>query len=132
VDGGSQEYVRNYRELFPDGLESPSLLAYGYYVNSLAALLALKQIDCDLSDDQAAFKNALSNLAFDTPTGPVRLDHNRNAIAHIFIREVSERADGRHYNKLVKTIPEVNQTLGMPEDEYLQMGALTRDNPSCP
>jgi branched-chain amino acid transport system substrate-binding protein len=26
----------------------------------------------------------------------------------------------------------VNQTLGQPEDEFLKLGVVGRDNPSCP
>ena len=43
------------------------------------------------------------------------LDKNRNAIADIFLTEVTEGADGNLYNKLVKVVPQVNQTLGIPE-----------------
>jgi branched-chain amino acid transport system substrate-binding protein len=124
-----QAFVQAYREKFPNGLYSPSLFAYGYYVNTKAALLALDSIDGDLSNGQVRFKNALSNLEFVTPTGPVRLDHNRQAIATVFITEVDRNEDGKLYNRLVKINPYVNNTLGMPEDEYLSIGPLTRDNP---
>jgi len=49
----------------------------------------------------------------DTPTGKVSLDKNRNAIADNFLTEVSKNADGTLYNKLIKVIPQVNQTLGI-------------------
>ena len=29
-------------------------------------------------------------------------------------------------------MPQVNQTLGMPEDEFMKLGAVGRDNPACP
>jgi branched-chain amino acid transport system substrate-binding protein len=28
-------------------------------------------------------------------------------------------------------VPQVNQTLGIPEDEFLALGAVSRENPSC-
>jgi branched-chain amino acid transport system substrate-binding protein len=124
-----QAFVQAYRAKFPDGLYSPSLFAYGYYVNTKAALLALDSIDGDLANGQVRFKNMLSNLEFVTPTGPVRLDHNRQAIATIFITEVDRNEDGTLYNRLVRLIPYVNNALSMPEDEYLHIGPLTRDNP---
>lgn len=127
-----QAFVSAYRQKFPKGLASPSLFAYSYYVNTRAALLALEKVNGDLSDNQAKFMDALRTLEFMTPTGPVRLDHNRNAIASIFIRRVEQREDGSLYNTLVKTTPEVNQTLGIPEAEYLKMGAFDKNNPSCP
>ena len=34
-------------------------------------------------------------------------------------------------NKVIKVIPMVNQTLGIPEKEFLQIGPVGRDNPDC-
>ena len=53
----------------------------------------------------------------------VKLDENRNAVADIFLTEVAQGADGNLYNKVVKVIPAVNQTLGMPEAEFLSPGS---------
>jgi branched-chain amino acid transport system substrate-binding protein len=45
---------------------------------------------------------------------------------------VEKKADGTLYNKLAQVVSNVNQTLGVPEAQYLQMGEFSRDNPSCP
>jgi len=96
------------------------------------ALLALDEVNGDLSDGQAKFRDALSKLSFDTPTGKVSLDKNRQAIADIYLTEVTKGEDGHLYNAVVKVVPQVNQTLGIPEDEFLALGKVGRDNPSCP
>jgi branched-chain amino acid transport system substrate-binding protein len=126
-----QQFVHAYNTHFPKGLKSPSHITQGNCVNTKAALLALSQVDGDLSDGQARFKHALATLEFETPTGPVRLDHNRNAIATNFLTEVAQKPDGTLYSRLVKAIPEVNQTLGINEAEYLEIGQFNRDNPNC-
>ena len=131
-DAAWQQFVSAYKAKFPDGLPSPSLFAHAYYINTKAALLGLQQVNGDLSNGEAKLKGALSTLQFDTPTGPVKLDHNRQAIANIYVTVVDKKSDGTLYNKLVKVIPNVNQTLGVPEDQYLAQGPLSRDNPSCP
>jgi branched-chain amino acid transport system substrate-binding protein len=132
-DPAWQRFVQDYRARFPRGLSSPSLFAWGYYVNTKAALLALQAIKADLSDKQVNFMAALRKLVFDTPTGRVRLDHNRNAIGSVFINEVDQHTDGTLYTRLVKTIPNVDQTFGIPEAEYLKIGMFNRGNPSpCP
>jgi branched-chain amino acid transport system substrate-binding protein len=132
-DPAWQTFVQSYRDKFPKGLSSPSLFAWGYYVNTKAALLALKSVKGDLADGQKKFLEALRNLAFDTPTGPVKLDHNRNAIANVFINIVDKRGDGSLYTRLVKTITGVDQTFGMAEDAYLKIGMFNRGNPPpCP
>ena len=100
-------------------------------MNTKAAILALQQVNGDLSDGGAKFRAALSKLTFDTPTGPVKLDHNRNAIADIFVTEVTEAPNGDLLNKVVSIAKDVNQTLGAPEAEFLKIGASSRDNPDC-
>ncbi|MGR3659788.1 MAG: ABC transporter substrate-binding protein [Paracoccaceae bacterium] len=124
-------FVSAYQEQFPDGFGSPSLFAHGYYVNTKAALLALNEVDGDLSDGSAAYRAALSALSFETPTGMVSLDERRNAIADIFLTEVIETADGKLANSTVKITPQVTQTFGLSYEEFLEYGTVGRDNPSC-
>ena len=97
-----------------------------------AALLALNAVGGDLSDGQARFKEALCYLEFESPTGRVRLDHNRAAIATVYVTQVIRQADGTLATRLIKTIPDVNSTLGVAEDEYLAIGPFSADNPVCP
>ena len=126
-----KQFVANYQETFPDGLQSPSLFAHGYYVNTKALLLSLQKIDGDLSNGQIELQKTLSALEFDSPTGPIKLDHNRQAVTTIFITVVEQDQNGNLYNKLVQEVPNVNQTLGIPENEYLAIGELTRSTTGC-
>lgn len=111
---------------------SPSLFAHAYYINMKAAILALDEVGGDLSDDGAKFREALAGLEFDTPTGKVSLDDNRNAVADMYLTEVSEADDGTLVNKMIQVTPQVNQTLGIKADEFMALGAVSRENPSCP
>ncbi len=124
-------FVESYRKAFPDGFPVPSLFADAYYMNTKAALLALAEVNGDLGDGGAKYRAALSKLTFETPTGPVKLDHNRNAIADIFVTEVTEAPNGDLLNKVVSIAKSVDQTLGEPEAEFVKMGAASRDNPDC-
>ncbi len=124
-------FVTAYKEQFPDGFPSPSLFAHAYYVNTKAALLALDAVGGDLSDGGAKFREALANLEFETPTGPVHLDERRQAVADIFLTEVVEGPEGNLVNKTIKVIPQVSQTLGLSYEEFLDYGPVSRDNPTC-
>jgi branched-chain amino acid transport system substrate-binding protein len=126
-----QKFVADYKAASADGFPAPSLFAHGYYVNTTAVLLALDQVAGDVSGDQAKFRDALSKLSFDTPTGKVSLDKNRNAIADIYLTEVIKADDGSLRNKVVKVVPQVNQTLGIPEADFMALDAVGRDNPDC-
>lgn len=124
-------FVDEYKKQ-PGAFPSPSLFAHAYYLNMKAMIMALEEVKGDTSDGGKALQAALAKVAFDGPTGKVSLDANRNAVADIFLTEVSEGADGNLYNKLVKVIPQVNQTLGIDPAEFMKLGAVSRENPSCP
>jgi branched-chain amino acid transport system substrate-binding protein len=125
-------FVADYQKAFPKGFPSPSLFAHGYYVEAEAVFQALDKVKGDLSDNQKALRETLSTMELDTPTGKVHLDKNRNGVADIFLTEVSACADGKLYNKVVRVIPQVPQTMGMDEAAFLAIGPASRDNPSCP
>ena len=65
------------------------------------------------------------------PAGEVVIDANRNGVGPTYITEVTKSADGSLFNKVVKTVPNVTQTLGLPEAEFKKMGLGTRDIPDC-
>ena len=107
------------------------MFAHEYYISTKAALLALQQVDGDLSDGHKKFRDALTNLSFMTPAGMRSLDENRQVITDIFLSEVVEGPDGNLITKLVKRVPQVNQTLGEDLDTFLAYGVVGRDNPDC-
>lgn len=130
-DAAWKKFVNGYKAAFKDGFPSPSLFAHGYYVNTKAALDALDAVKGDLSSNQAALRKALSTMTLSTPTGEVKLDANRNAVANMYLTEVAKAADGSLYNKVVKVVPNVSQTLGLSKAEFEKVGLGTRSNPEC-
>jgi branched-chain amino acid transport system substrate-binding protein len=125
-------FVAAYKKSDTKAFNSPTLFSHGYYIEAIALMQALDAIKGDLSDGQKKLRDTLATEVVETPTGPVHLDHNRNAIADEFLTEVSLATDGHLYNKVVKVIPQVNQTLGVAEDEFKKNGPPSRENPSCP
>ena len=85
----------------------------------------------DLSDSGEKLRAALSSLNFEAPTGMVSLDARRNAIADIFLTEVVEGPDGNLVNQTIKVISQVSQTFGLPYDQFLEYGQVSRTNPPC-
>ena len=122
-------FVADYKKSFPDGYPSPTLFALGYYINMKAALDGLEAVKGDLSDGQKKYRAALAKLVVKTPVGDVRLDGNRQAIGTTFITEVAKDAKGGLYNKVLRKIDNVDQTLSIKKEEF-QIGS--RDVPNCP
>ena len=132
ADPKYQAFIAKYKKRFPDGLTAPSAPFYAYYIATQAVIEALNKVNGDLSDEGAKFRAALAKVKLDTAAGTVSLDENRQAVANIYVTEVAQRADGALYNKVVKVVPAVNQTLGQPRDAFVARGVPSRDNPSCP
>jgi branched-chain amino acid transport system substrate-binding protein len=126
------EYTEALATAYPD-LEGTgsSVFVYGYYTALEAIAQALEQTDGDLSDDHAAFREALAGLVLEAPLGPIRLDENRQAIMDNFLQQIVEdtTGDGVPDVRTIKRIPEVDQTFAgffSPETP-----SPDRDNPEC-
>jgi branched-chain amino acid transport system substrate-binding protein len=126
-----KKFVADYKAAFKDGFPSPSLFAYLYYINTKATLDALDAVKGNLSDGHKAFREALQKTNFEGPAGTVKIDANRNGVGTTYITEVSKAADGSFYNKVIKTVPNISQTLGLPDAEFKKMGLGSRDVPDC-
>jgi branched-chain amino acid transport system substrate-binding protein len=126
-----KKFVADYKAAFKDGFPSPSLFAYLYYINTKATLDALDAVKGDLSNGQKAYREALQKTNFVGPAGVVKIDSNRNGIGDTYITEVTKAPDGSFYNKVVRTVPDISQTLGLSEAEFKKMGLGSRDVPDC-
>jgi branched-chain amino acid transport system substrate-binding protein len=119
-----KEYSDALDTAYPDlkGTAS-SVFAYGYYTAMEAIAQALEEVDGDLSDDHAAFREALSSLELDAPLGTIKLDENRQAIMDNFVQQIvaDTTGDGVPDVRTIKTIPEVDQTFA---------GFFSKDTPS--
>jgi ABC-type branched-subunit amino acid transport system substrate-binding protein len=127
-----KKFVADYKATFKDGFPSPSLFAYLYYINTRAVLEGLDAVKGDLSDGQKKYRAALQKTSFKGPAGEVRIDENRNGVGTTYITEVAKDASGGFYNKVIKQIPNVTQTLGLSKAEFTKMGLGSRDVPNCP
>jgi branched-chain amino acid transport system substrate-binding protein len=125
-------FVADYQKNYPvsaGGYPMPSLFAFVYYVNMKAALDGLDAVKGDLGDNHAKYRQTLSTMTLKTPTGDVKLDANRQAIGTVFVTEVTKDAQGNLFNKVLRKMDNVDQTLGIPAAEF-KIGS--RDVPACP
>ena len=128
-----KEYVKLYQDTFPpeERFPSPSLLGTGYYNAAMAAFTALDQIEGDLSDGHAKFRETLSSLELDAPNGKITLDENRQAIGTNFVVEVVETDDGSLATEVVSVVENINQTLGIDPEAFAAIGLPSRETPEC-
>src|SRR6266581_4454374 len=133
VPAGWRKFVKDYQDAFPPNkrFPSPSLLATNYYGSTMALILALRQVNGDLSNNQAKLKEALAKIELDAPNGKIKLDTNRQAIGTNFVTEVVDDGKGALFSKVVKVIPNVNQTLGYDPAVFAKIGLPSRTVPEC-
>ena len=132
-DPGWQKFVKAYQDAFPPAkrFPSPSLLATNYYGSTMALILALREVNGDLSNNQAKYREALAKIVLDAPNGKIKLDSNRQAIGTNFVTEVVDDGKGALFSKVVKVIPDVNQTLGYDPAVFAKIGLTSRTVPEC-
>jgi branched-chain amino acid transport system substrate-binding protein len=122
-----RKYVADYRAAFKDGLPTPSLFATAYFQNMMAVLTALDSVKGDLGNNHQALRQTLSTMTLNGPTGPMRLDANRNAVGNIFVTQVTKEGNNL-VNRVLRVVPNVNQTLGQPPEQFLQVGFAARNS----
>src|ERR1700752_3399362 len=132
-DPGWQKFVKAYQDAFPPEkrFPSPSLLATNYYNSTTALILGLRKVNGDLSNNQSKLKAALAKIVLDAPNGKIKLDSNRQAIGTNFVTEVVDDGKGALFSKVVRVIPDVNQTLGYDPAVFAKIGLPSRTVPEC-
>ena len=130
---GWQAFVKDYQSAFPPEkrFPSPSLLATNYYDATMALLQALKEVNGDLSNNQAKLMAALAKTEIDAPNGKIKLDSNRQAIGTNFVTEVVDDGKGALFSKVVQVVPNVTQTLGYDPAVFAKIGLPSRTVPEC-
>jgi branched-chain amino acid transport system substrate-binding protein len=121
-----KDYAAALKKNFPDA-GPPGLFDIGYYIEMKSLLMGLDQVKGDVSGHQQALRDALQKVTWTTPSGPVKLDQNRQAIGDNFLFKVTNGQSA-----LLKTVSNVNQTLGFDRAKYIAKPPFDRANPSCP
>lgn len=93
----------------PKAFPSPSIFSILYYNSFESLLLGLQQVKGDLSNKQTALRVALGSLSWDSPTGHISMDKNRQAIVDNFLIEVQQASDGKLVQKTVSEAKAVQQ-----------------------
>jgi ABC-type branched-subunit amino acid transport system substrate-binding protein len=128
-----QAFVKAYQDAWPPEkrFTGPSLCATNYYDATQAVLEGLDKVKGDLSNGQTKFRETLATLVLDAPNGKIRLDANRQAIGTTFVTEAVKDKNGDLVSKVVKVVPDVNQTLGISPAAFAKIGLPGREVPVC-
>lgn len=93
----------------PNAFPSPSIFSILYYNSFESLALGIEASNGDLSDEHAALRDALGNLSWESPTGPLSMDANRQAVVDNFMNEVVLADDGSLVLNTVQATSGVSQ-----------------------
>lgn len=105
-----------------------SLFAADYYIGAQVAIKSLEAVDGDLSD-AAAYRQAILDVAFDSPRGPFRFDEYHNVIENVYITQVQE-IDGELRNVVAETYEDQTQFGPYDPDWYQSQPSFDREHPT--
>lgn len=117
---------------FVDDYDKAYKLIPGYYAVNMysAALLLAAAIEKagGKVEDRAAFVNTVRSISLEnTPLGPVKIDDYGNPILNVYLRKVVKRPDGRLWNVVTYTWPNVSQFWTYKPEDFLKNPVYSRD-----
>ena len=120
----TQEFVKAYMEAYGD---IPSYYAAALYTAAQWLTQAMEAVQGNV-EDRKAFLEAVRKVELkDSPFGPEKLDDYNNPILNVYIRKVVKRPDGRVWNVVLETIPNVSQFWKWDPEEFLKRPVYSRD-----
>jgi branched-chain amino acid transport system substrate-binding protein len=118
-----QAFVQDYEAKYG---EIPSLYSAGSYLMAEVIANALEKTGGRV--EGAAFVEAARQLTLeDSVYGPITFDDTNNIIGPVYLEEVAERADGKLWNVVESTYPDVSQFWTYGKDAFLQQPVFSRD-----
>jgi branched-chain amino acid transport system substrate-binding protein len=107
------------------------VFVYHYYIASEALILALEEVNGDISGGQKKLQEALANVEFDAAYGHIALDENRSAISNNYVQRVvpDQNGDGTPDVKTIRVIEGTDQQFGGLFSE--DTPNPDRENPKC-
>ena len=125
-----RRYLRAFARAFPQlsPKSAQGLAEFPAYMGAEAVARALDRVDGDLGPRGGRLRAALSNVAFDGPAGPVRLDRNRQAVVSVHLRRIVGTGERAH-TVPVRVVQDVDQSFGGAFNAHTPPPSL--ESPKC-
>lgn len=114
------EYDKAYKRL-------PSYYAVDMYAAAQLLAAAIDKAGGKVEDKAAFVKTVRSIELASTPLGPIKTDDYGNPILNVYLRQVAKRADGRLWNAVTFTWPNISQFWTYKPEDFLKNPVYSRD-----
>ena len=120
----TQDFVKAYDAKYK---KLPSYYAADMYTAARILTEAIKATNGNVEDVPAFEKATLAVNLPDTPMGPQKLDEYGNPVQNVYLRKVVKRDDGRLWNVVTYTWPNVSQFWTYNPADFLKNPVYSRD-----
>lgn len=123
-DPTTQQFVRDYDAAYQ---KLPSYYAADMYTAARVISEAIAKVNGNVEDYQNFIKVVTASDLSNTPMGPEKLDDYGNPIENVYLRQVVKRPDGRLWNIVTFTWPNVSQFWKYSPADFLKNPVYSRD-----
>lgn len=123
-DSTTRAFVQNYEKVYG---KLPAIFAAEGFTAGLWIGDALKRISGKVEDTKALLTIMRTEVVPDSPLGKnIHMDDYGNPVYDIYIRRVSKRPDGKMWNTVIATYPQVSQFWHYKPEEYMKQPSYSR------
>ncbi len=104
----------------------PSYYSADMYTAAHWLDVAIQKINGNVEDSELLLKTVRETEIPETAMGPVKLDEYGGTIFNVYLRKVEKRPDGRMWNVVIETFPNVSQFYKYTPEEFLKQPVYSR------
>lgn len=123
-DPVTQAFVKEFDEKYK---KLPSYYAADMYTAARILTEAIQKVNGNVEDSANFIKVVLASDLSNTPMGPQKMDEYGNPIQNVYLRKVEKRSDGRLWNVVTYTWPNVSQFWTYKPEDFLKNPVYSRD-----
>ncbi len=123
-DPVTQAFVSDYDAAYK---KLPSYYAADMYTAARILTEAITKVNGNVEDSSNFMKVVLASDLSNTPIGPEKMDSYGNPIENVYLRKVVKRPDGRLWNIVTYTWPNVSQFWTYNPADFLKNPVYSRD-----
>jgi branched-chain amino acid transport system substrate-binding protein len=123
-DPTTQAFVKDFDAAYK---KLPSYYAADMYTAAGVIAAAIGKVNGNVEDSANFIKVVLASDLSNTPMGPQKMDSYGNPVQNVYLRKVEKRSDGRLWNVVTFTWPNVSQFWTYKPEDFLKNPVYSRD-----
>lgn len=123
-DAVTQAFVKDFEATYK---KLPSYYAADMYTAARVVSEAIAKVSGKVEETDNFIKVMMASDLSNTPMGPEKMDSYGNPVANVYLRKVEKRSDGKLWNVVTFTWPNVSQFWSYKPEDFLKNPVYSRD-----